>query len=112
MNHSPDHAETPAMDCLLTLALPSALEEELLDLLRAQNDLVSGFTVLHGYGLGANITLSTVMERVEGRARRVQVQVLMRAQDVAPLIARLRAALQAPHVFYWVVPLQDWGRLA
>ena len=112
MNIPPDSPETPAMDCLLTLALPSALEEEVLDLLRGQSDLVSGFTVLHGYGLGANVTLSTVMERVEGRARRVQVQVLLRSQDVAPLIARLRAALQAPHVFYWVVPLQGWGRLS
>lgn len=112
MNPESDCPDPPAMDCLLTVALPSALEEELLDLLRAQVDLVSGFTVLHGYGLGAQVALNTVMERVEGRARRVLVQLLLRAGDVEPLIARLRAALRSPHVFYWAVPLQVCGRLA
>jgi predicted esterase len=99
------------MDSLLTIALPSALEDEFLDLLREQADLVSGFTVLHGFGLGANVALNTVMERVEGRARRVLVQVLLRADDVEPLVARIRAAMKSPHVFYWAVPLQACGRL-
>ena len=82
------------IDCLLTLAMPLALEEEMLDLLRQHADLVPGFSV------------------IQGHARRVFVHMVMRSGDVAPLVARLREVLQSPQVFYWTVPLQTFGRLA
>lgn len=99
------------MDCLLTLALPLALEEELLDLLRQHPTLVPGFSVLHGQGLGADATLGTLMERVEGRARRVFVSMALQRTDVPVLIAHLRAVVRSPEVFYWAVPLLACGRL-
>jgi len=100
------------MDCLLTLALPLALEEEMLDLLRQHTDLVPGFSVIQGHGIGGHAPLTTAMEQVQGRARRVFVHMAMRSGDVAPLVARLREVLQSPQVFYWAVPLQAFGRLA
>ena len=97
---------------MLTLTAPKALEEELLDLLREQTDLASGFSVLHGYGLGAGATLVSPMERVQGRAQRVVVQLLMQQADVAALIARLSASLKSHEVAYWAVPVLTAGRLA
>lgn len=99
------------MDCLLTLAMPLALEEEMLDLLRQQQDLVPGFSVVRGHGIGPHAPLTTAMEQVQGRARRVFVYMLMHSRDVTPLVARLREVLQSPQVFYWAVPLQTFGRL-
>lgn len=106
--------DTPSsdMNCLLTLALPLALEEEMLDLLREHHDLVSGFTVVHGQGIGSGVSLTTAMEHVQGRAQRVLVYAVMRDTDVAPLVARLGAVLKSHGVFYWAVPLQASGRLA
>jgi len=99
------------MDCLLTLAMPLALEEEMLDLLRQHTDLVPGFSVIQGHGIGVHAPLTTAMEQVQGRARRVFVHMVMRRRDVEPLVARLREVLQSPQVFYWAVPLQAFGRL-
>ena len=109
---STDNPWAAGMDCLLTLALPLALEEEMLDLLRQQQDLVPGFSVTQGHGIGGHAPLTTAMEQVQGRARRVFVHMAMRSGDVAPLVARLREVLQSPQVFYWAVPLQAFGRLA
>ena len=53
--------------CVLTLTAPKALEEELLDLLREQTDLASGFSVLHGYGLGAGLVARIKRVRRSGR---------------------------------------------
>lgn len=111
-NLSADNPWAAGMDCLLTLALPLALEEEMLDLLRQQQDLVPGFSVTQGHGIGGHAPLTTAMEQVQGRARRVFVHMAMRSGDVAPLVARLREVLQSPQVFYWAVPLQAFGRLA
>lgn len=103
---------SPEMNCLLTLALPLALEEEMLDLLREHQDLVPGFTVTHGHGIGAGASLTTAMEHVQGRAQRVLVYAVMRDGDVAPLLARVGAVIKSPGVFYWAVALQTCGRLA
>jgi hypothetical protein len=105
-------AHSLAMNCLLTLALPRALEEELLDLLRENLDLVPGFSVVHGHGIGAGASLTTAMERVQGRSQRVLVYAVMRESDVAQLVARLGTVLKFPGVFYWTVPILASGRLA
>lgn len=110
--HNPSEGlPAPDLRCLLTLALPLALEEEMLDVLRQHRELVPDFSVVHGHGIGSDAPLTTMMERVEGRARRVFVYMAMRSADVPPLVARLRDVFQSPEVFYWAVPLQDCGRL-
>jgi hypothetical protein len=100
------------IDCLLTLVLPLALEEETLDLLRQHTDLVPGFSVVHGQGIGSHAPLTTAMEQVQGRARRVFISMALRRADVEPLVARLRGTLSSAQVFYWVAPLLAYGRLA
>jgi hypothetical protein len=97
--------------CLLTLALPLAREEALLDLLQDCPELVQGYSVLPAQGLGAGAALASVMEQVQGRARRVLVQAVLRQVDLAPLLSRLRAQLAAADVQYWAVPVLAVGRL-
>ena len=97
-------------DCLLTLAVPQALEEEILDLLWAHPEMVPGFTVLHGQGMGAHVALTSSMEQVQGRARRVFVQVALAQARVPALIEILQQALENPRITYWVVPLLAFGR--
>ncbi len=100
----------PAPDCLLTLAVPRALEEEILDALLSQPTLAPGFTVLPGQGIGRQVELTSTMEQVQGRARRVLVQVAMQQSQVQSLIDILRAALPSPQIAYWVTPLLTFGR--
>lgn len=97
-------------DCLLTLAAPSTLEEELLDALLALPDWVPGFTVMRAQGMGRHVELASPLEKVQGRARRVMVQVAMHQQDISPLLDTLRNALPTPQLAYWVVPLLSFGR--
>lgn len=97
-------------DCLLTLALPRTLEEEVLDTLMAHPELAPGFTVLQGQGMGANVVLASAMEKVQGRARRVFVQVALAQSRVPVLIETLQQALENPKITYWVVPLLAFGR--
>lgn len=112
MNIETHESPGGALDCLLTVAFPLALEEDLLDVLRQQHALVPGFSVVHGQGLGHDAPLTTMMERVEGRARRGFVSMVMRRDDVSLLMGQLRKEFPSPEVFYWVVPLLEFGRLA
>lgn len=99
-------------DCLLTLALPQALAEEVLDLLLAHPEWVDGFTVAQAEGFGRQVQLPSVMEQIRGRARRCQVSVLMRQVHTAPLLAALRLAFPHPQAAWWITPLTTFGRFA
>ena len=99
-------------DCQLTLALPAALEEEVLDALRAQPQWVSGFTIIQGEGFGGGARQLTAIEQVMGRARRRLVQILIRREDIQPLLQALGGQFQAPDMAWWVTPVVDFGRFA
>lgn len=105
------HSNGNAPDCLLTLTLPSSLEEEVLDTLMTDPDLARGFTVLKAQGMGLHVELASAMERVQGRAQRVVVQVAMEQSKVDSLIAVLPADFDSPQITYWVVPLLAFGKL-
>lgn len=103
------HSSPP--DCLFSLSIPPALEEEVLDALMALPDLAPGFTVVQGHGMGAHIELATALERVQGRARRSLVQIAMLQDQVPHLLNCLRSTLRDANLVYWVVPLMAFGRL-
>lgn len=104
--------ETPGFDCVFTLALPQALEEEALDLLLAHPEWVPGFTVSAAEGFGRHVQLPTVMEQIRGRARRCVVTVLMQQDHVPALVAALKTAFPHPQAAWWTAPLLQFGRLA
>ncbi len=107
--HSPQPSSPP--DCLFSLSIPPALEEEVLDALMALPDLAPGFTVVQGHGMGAHIELATALERVQGRARRSLVQIALPQNQVPRLLAELRTTLRDANLVYWVVPLMAFSRL-
>lgn len=99
----------PVPDCLLTLAIPHALQEEMLDSLIQHPELAPGFTVLQAQGMGTHVALANPMEQVLGRARRVLVQVALQRARLPELIAALRRDLENPRIRYWVTPLLEFG---
>ena len=101
----------PLHDCMLTLALAPALEDELLDALMEHPDLASGFAVLRGQGMGTRVELASAMERVEGRARRVFIEVAMARSNVDALLEELGWKMGSAPIAWWVVPLLGFGRL-
>jgi hypothetical protein len=99
-------------DCLLTLAVPDHLEEEMLDLLLSHEDLVSGFSVYEAEGLGAGAHLHTMIERVRGRSRRRMITLLIRQDQAATLLERIKGAVPSPEVVWWTTAVTGCGRLA
>jgi len=103
---------TPAYDCLLTLAAPESLEEEMLDLLLSHDDLVTGFSVYAAEGLGKGAHLHSTLEKVRGRSRRRMITLLMQQEHVATLIDRIKVQVASPEVMWWTTALTGCGRLA
>ena len=99
-------------DCLLTVALPADLEEEVLDHLAAHPEWVKGFSVVHAEGFGAGARLRTSMEQVRGRSRRRLVQLLIRQEHVQGLIDSLRRSFKTPEMAWWASPISGFGRFA
>ncbi len=101
---------TGPYDCLLTLALPADLEEEVLDHLAEHPEWVSGFSVVHAEGLGAGARLRSSMEQVRGRSRRRLVELLMRGEHVEQLLESLRDSFTTPEMAWWTVAITGFGR--
>lgn len=101
----------PSM-CLLTLSLPQALEETLLDALQALSEHPGPYTVLQGQSLGAGVDLPSAMEQVRGRARRTLVLTVLAQNTVPALIQALQASVPHPDISWWTAPLLQHGRLA
>jgi hypothetical protein len=101
-----------AYDMELTISVPTALEEELLDHLLEHPDWVGGVTTVPAEGYGRDTQLRTTVEQIRGRARRRLVTVLIEADHLEPLLASLRASFQSPQMAYWVTPILQFGRFA
>lgn len=100
------------LDCSLTLVFPKALEEELIDYLLERPEWVRGFTISQVEGKGQSVRLAGVVEEVRGRARRVQIQTIVNAQDARALVTHLKALLPNPEIAYWLAPIIEFGRFA
>ncbi len=97
-------------DCLLVLALPADLEEEVLDHLSARPHWVSGFSVLHAEGLGSGARLRTSMEQVRGRSRRRLVELLIHREHLEALLESLRGEFKTSEMAWWTVAVTGFGR--
>lgn len=106
---TPSHPTPP--DCLFNLAIPEALEDEVLDALMALPDLATGFTLVRGHGMGTHVELATALERVQGRARRVLLQIALPQSELDRLLCALKDRLRDAALVYWVLPLVAFGRL-
>jgi hypothetical protein len=99
-------------EAMLTLAIPGALEGDVLDFLLLRPELAPGFSVVDAQGMGQGATLHTTLEQVQGRCRRKLVQVVGTVDGLKTLVAALAAELRNAEVAWWLTPVLAFGRLA
>ncbi|NVD70582.1 DUF3240 family protein [Duganella sp. BJB1802] len=99
-------------DSLLTLAIPAALEEDVLDFLLLHPEWATGFSVVAAQGMGKGAVLRSAMELVQGRSGRKLVLVAGVGAHLQLLLEALANEIPSPDVTYWLSPLSACGRLA
>lgn len=100
------------LDTLLTLTLPAALEDDVLDFLLDHPEWAGGYTVTDAHGMGRGMRLSSTMEQVQGRRRSRQVAIAGEAAHLRLLLAALAQQIPSSEVSYWLLPMTEFGRLA
>lgn len=98
--------------CKLTLVYPPSVEETIIGLLLAADPPLGGFTTWSADGHGLDFRDTTVAERVRGRVRRSVMVLVMPRSRLTPLLETIRTKASAPHLAYWVEPVEDFGRLS
>ena len=97
---------------MLTLAIPTALEEDVLDFIALHPAWAGGFSVIDAEGMGQGAVLQTSMERVQGRSARKLVLIPGNDVHLRLLLAALARDIRNPEVAYWISPVSGYGRLA
>lgn len=96
---------------LLFLAVAPALEPMLTDLLLEKAPGV-GFTTVPAFGHGVIEAEMSVTERIAGRVRRVQFEVICSDQtQTRELLALVQEAFPDAGIHYWAVPVLTAGIL-
>ena len=98
--------------CKLTLIYPPSIEELIIELLLTADPPLKGFTTWPGDGHGLDFGEATVAERVRGRVRRSVMAVVLPRSRLPLLLDTIRLKADAPHVAYWVEPVESFGRLS
>lgn len=95
---------------LLRLNVPPGLEEDMVDLLLGF-DQISGYQSypIRGHG---QVGAMSIAEQVVGRRDRVQFEVVLEPDALQPLLNTLKKALPVRDVIYWVLPVEQSGRLS
>jgi len=97
--------------CKLTLVYPPAAEDTIVELLLSAEPPLKGFTTWSADGHGLDFGEASTAERVRGRIRRSVMVLVMPRARVAPLLETIRTEAAAPHLAYWVEPVEGFGRL-
>lgn len=93
----------------LTLVLPSALEEQVIDHLLRHPEWIGPFTAHAADGHGAPGAIASPVEQVRGRAHRVRIEILIDAAHARELIAHLQDELRGADLFWWLAPVIETG---
>lgn len=93
----------------LTLVLPSALEEQVIDHLLQHPEWIGPFTAHPADGHGAPSAIASPEEQVRGRAHRVRIEILIDAAHAQDLIAHLQEDLRGADIFWWLTPVAATG---
>lgn len=99
-------------DAMLTLAIPAALEADVLDFLLLHPELAPGFSLADAQGMGQGASLRTPMEQVLGRCRRKLIYIVGSVERLGRLTTAMGGQLRNPEIVYWVTPVLQFGRLA
>jgi hypothetical protein len=95
---------------MVTLNVPPALEERIVDWLLAR-DSSSGFTANAAYGHGSGHDNLSIAEQVSGRQRRTEFRVTLAAPLLDVFVGELTTAFGQADVYYTAVPLVRAGHL-
>lgn len=94
---------------LLRLNIPPSLEEDVVDLLLAADE-IPGFQSYHTRGHG-QVGAMTIAEQVAGRRNRVQFEIVLDTGRLDGLLQKLKASFPVPDIIYWILPITGSGRL-
>ena len=95
--------------CQLRLNIPPNLEEDLVDILLASEE-IPGFQSYPTRGHG-QVGAMTIAEQVEGRRNRVQFEIVLDNELLEALLQKLKESLPVQDIIYWVIPVSASGRL-
>jgi len=106
----PDPCPPPvsALACL-TLLLPRALEDRVVDWLLTHTDGQTEFSVHPVAARGPLVRLAADEERVLGFAQRVEVKLITHRPALALLLGPLTQLLQGVEGGYWVLPVERFA---
>ena len=107
MPFSQNTSDKPVM---LLIIAPPILEESLVDWL-LETAPESGFTTLEAEGHGTDPRSMSAAERVAGRRRNVQFQVLLDRAQAERVIELLHASFGASGLVWCLLPALAYGRL-
>ncbi len=96
--------------CLLMIFAPPSVEETMVDWL-LEHDEIEGFSSAEAYGHGVRATGMSLLEQVAGRQRRVQFMICTRHEIAQHLVGDLRKKFTGVGLHYFIVPVQESGRL-
>jgi len=96
--------------CLLTINLPPALEDNVVDWLLA-SDLDQGFTSYRADGHGSAHDQLSIDEQVRGRQRRLELRLVLDRSRLDDLVGSLRKEFSGADIFYYVLPVLDASHL-
>ena len=97
-------------NCTLTLLVPPEVRDDLTDwLLAFHHELTFTSQVVDHHG--ADPAALGTAEQVSGHQRRLRVEVQVSGDGVAPLLEELKREFPGAGWAYWVVPVQEAGRM-
>ncbi|WP_456413037.1 DUF3240 family protein [Thiolapillus sp.] len=110
MNKLEKHQEEGG-EALLSLVLPPALSDMLVDWLLEQPE-VAGFISLPVNGHGGSEHTMSAAEKVAGYRRGWMIQTHMPQKSACELLQRLKQEFAGSDIHYWMTPLVVGGHLA
>lgn len=96
----------------LTLLLPAALETRLIDWLLSHDDGGIEFSVHRVAARGPLVRLTESDERVHGFATRVEFKLLVRREQLEPLLNGVLPLMHGVDGGYWVLPVETFEHFA
>ncbi len=97
--------------CKLTLVYPPAAEDTIVELLLTAEPPLKGFTTWSADGHGLDFGEASTAERVRGRIRRSVMALVIPRERLPSMLETIRTEAAAPHLAYWVEPVESFGRL-
>ena len=96
-------------NCCLTLIVPTALEEDMVDLLLEHEALTRGFITSEVEGHGRNVTYQSSAEKVRGRTRQAEMKIIMYHADAQTLLRDIKQVLPRANIVYYMTPVTEFG---